>query len=355
MADREELLRRQKALGQFGEFVLDNDDLQKILHEACRLISEALGVDFAKIIEIERSSNSGLVRAGVGWKPGIVGRERLNLSERSSEAYAIAKSQPVVTRDIEDEERFEFPRFMRDHGVVSLVNVPIILPGRKAWGVLQVDAKQRREFGEEDIDFLRTYAMVLGPVVDRLQTVVNLEQSDERLRLVLENARGFAIVLSDTDDCITDWLADSDQIFGWSAGEMIGKSVKSIFTPEDREAGIPDRELARARDEGAAPNVRWHTRRDGGRVFLDGQTVALRDSAGAVRGYMKIAQDVTDRKRNEERQAVLLSQSSSTGSATFLRWFGRSSGGRSTARCQSRMRVSRLRDVSTPSRAPRRS
>jgi two-component sensor histidine kinase len=49
-------------------------------------------------------------------------------------------------------------------------------------------------------------------------------------------------------------------------------------------------------------------RRDGSRVFLDGQTVALRDADGGLRGYLKIGQDVTDRKRDEERQSVLLAE-----------------------------------------------
>jgi hypothetical protein len=111
MPDREELLRRQRALGDFGEFVLDNDDLQKILDEACRLITEALGAEYAKIVEIDHKSSTGLIRAGVGWRPGIVGNERVDLHERSSEAFAIEKTQPVVTQDIAEEERFEFPAF----------------------------------------------------------------------------------------------------------------------------------------------------------------------------------------------------------------------------------------------------
>lgn len=197
---------------------------------------------------------------------------------------------------------------MREHGVAAIVNVPILLPGREPWGLLEVDSKEPRDFGQEDIEYLRTYAMVLGPVIDRLGTVADLEESGERLRLILENARRFAIVITDTDDRITDWLGDSEAIFGWSAEEMIGQSMDRIFTLEDRKAGVPGRELAQARREGCAPNIRWHATKDGGRVFLDGQAVVLRDSSGAVRGYMKIAQDVTDRARNEERQSVLLAE-----------------------------------------------
>jgi PAS domain S-box-containing protein len=288
--------------------VLDNNDLEKILNEACRLVARALNADLAKVVEIDKVTDTGLVRAGVGWKRGVVGRTRVELSERSSEAYAIERTQPVVTTNIDAEDRFEFPTFMREHGVIAIANVPIFLPGRRLYGVLQVDAREPREFGPEDVEFLETYAMVLGPVVDRLKTVGELEKTDERLHLIVENARDYVIVLSDADDLITDWLAGSETILGWRAEEIIGRPAKILFTEEDRAHGVPERELEKACAGGAAPNVRWHLRKDGSRVFLDGQTVALKGPDGELRGFLKIGQDVTDRKRNEERQAVLLAE-----------------------------------------------
>lgn len=135
-----------------------------------------------------------------------------------------------------------------------------------------------------------------------------LERGNERFRLIVENARDYAIIFSDADDLITDWLPGAASVFGWSATEMIGKPVSSIFTPEDRALGIPDQELVRARDAGEAPNIRWHVAKDGERVFLDGQTVALRNENGTVRGFLKIGKDITERQRNEERQAVLLAE-----------------------------------------------
>jgi PAS domain S-box-containing protein len=197
---------------------------------------------------------------------------------------------------------------MKEEGVRAIVNVPILLRGRKPWGLLQVDAREPREFGFEDIEFLRTYAMTIGPVVDRLQTATELRHTDERLRLIVTNARSYVIILSDTNDIITDWLGGSEEIFGWSPEQIIGRPGTDLFTAEDRDAGVPEREIAHARENGMAANVRWHMRRDGSRVFLDGQTIALRDSRGAVRGFLKIGQDVTERKRNEERQAVLLAE-----------------------------------------------
>jgi PAS domain S-box-containing protein len=306
MDDPSQFSDRQRILADFGDFVLDHDDLDTILAEACRLIARALDTDFAKVIEIEPGTQTGLVRAGVGWRPGIVGHQRVSLGAGTSEAFAIEKTEPVITNDITCEERFVFPPFLLDHGVVAIVNVPILLPGRKAYGILQVDCCRARTFDRDDVQFLKTYAMVLGPVIDRLKITAALRTSDERLRLIVANARAYVMVASDADDRITDWLGGSQDILGWTAAEAIGQTTDLFFTDEDRAAGVRERELADARNAGAAADVRCHRRKDGSLVYLDGQTVALRDQDGMLRGYVKVAQDFTARKQTEDRQSFLL-------------------------------------------------
>jgi PAS domain S-box-containing protein len=307
-AGREEFERRQSALADFGEFALSCDDLQMILDEGCRLVASAFDTGLAKIVEIEPDGKTGLVRAGVGWQPGIVGEQRVSLSDQSSEAFAFKERKPVVTHDIAAEDRFDFPQFMRDHGTAALANVPILLPGHMPFGILEVDARAPRTFSDEDIHFLRTYAVTLGPVIDRLHKIRDLERNNERFRLVVENARDFAIIISDPDDLVTDWFPGAEEIFGWTEAEMIGKPVATIFTREDKASGAPMWETDTARAKGKAPNVRWHVAKSGKRVYLDGQTIALRDSNGTLQGFLKISQDLTDRKENEERQTVLLAE-----------------------------------------------
>ncbi|APQ11845.1 histidine kinase [Pseudomonas oryzihabitans] len=178
------LIHRQKLLADFGDFALRCEDLDEILTRACQLVGDALGTDLSKVLEIERGAHQALVRAGVGWRPGVVGEAKISLGERSSEAYSIKVSRPVITPDIREEERFDLPEFLREHGVVALVNVPIFLPGGQAYGLLQVDAREPRDFGEEDVEFLRTYATILGPVIDRLLKTSDLNdalQANNRL------------------------------------------------------------------------------------------------------------------------------------------------------------------------------
>ncbi|MGI3776805.1 MAG: PAS domain S-box protein [Janthinobacterium lividum] len=301
MTDREQLLGRQQVLADFGDLALRSEDLDHVLTEACRLVSEALGTTRAKVLEIRREEGSLLVRAGVGWDEDVVGRARVALDERSSETYALEAGEPVITQDIGEEDRFGVPAFMREAGVVALANVPIVLPGGRVYGLLEVDDVRPRRFGPDDTKFLRTYAVILGPVIDRLLQVRDLRASRERFRLTVAAARDYAILVTDAQDRIVDWLPGAQAVFGWTAEEALGQPAAILFTPEDRVAGQPEREAETARARGVAPDVRWHLHRDGSRVFIEGSVTALRDEDGAVGGFLKIGQDVTERRRTETR------------------------------------------------------
>jgi PAS domain S-box-containing protein len=293
--------KRQRILSDFGELALRSQDLDQVLHEACQLVSEALGTGRAKILEILHAEQQLFVRAGVGWDPGIVGSHRVPLDEHCSETFAIKAGDPVISRDIRHEDRFGIPPFMKAAGVVALVNVPILLPGGRPFGLLEVDATEPRDFDEDDAQFLRTYTAILGPVIDRLLLAPALRASEERFRLTVEEVLDYAIFITDPQDRITDWLPGAEAVFGWTAEEVVGQPAARIFTSEDRETHQDQWETRTAAKDGAAPDVRWHLRKDGRRVFIEGSTRALRDPDGTLRGFLKIGQDVTERLQAVER------------------------------------------------------
>ena len=183
-----DLLRRQHALAAFGELALSSEDLDEVLTEACRLVADALGTERAKILEIEHDRDCLFLRAGVGWQDDVVGHLRIPLSNHSSETFSIRAGEPVFTENIENEDRFDVPDFMKEAGVVAFVNVPIFLPGRKPYGLLQVDSRKKRNFArDEHSQFLKTYAGILGPVVDRLHQAHSLRAAlDRNTRLLRE-------------------------------------------------------------------------------------------------------------------------------------------------------------------------
>src|ERR1700752_2957223 len=108
---RQALLDQQGALAKFGALALRSDDLDEILAEACRLVGDALHTDLAKVMELQPDGHTLLVRAGVGWKPGVVGQARVRADSSSSEGFALDTDDPVASDNIDTEQRFAYPDF----------------------------------------------------------------------------------------------------------------------------------------------------------------------------------------------------------------------------------------------------
>jgi signal transduction histidine kinase/CheY-like chemotaxis protein len=177
------LLRQQTILAKFGELALKSDDLDEILTEACRLVGEALGTDLAKVVELQADGHTLLVRAGVGWKPGVVGKVTIQADDDTSEGMALKTGEPMISPDIGKETRFRYPPFLTENGVRAVANV-IIIGGkdRQPFGILQVDSREPRPFTDEDTIFLRSYANLVAAAVDRMRTTGDVREGEERLR-----------------------------------------------------------------------------------------------------------------------------------------------------------------------------
>ena len=177
------LLRQQTILAKFGELALKSDDLDEILTEACRLVGEALGTDLAKVVELQEDGHTLLVRAGVGWKPGVVGKVTIQADDDTSEGLALKTGEPMISPDIGKETRFRYPPFLTENSVRAVANV-IIIGGkdRPPFGILQVDSREPRQFTDEDTVFLRSYANLVAAAVDRMRIIGEVRDGEERLR-----------------------------------------------------------------------------------------------------------------------------------------------------------------------------
>jgi PAS domain S-box-containing protein len=86
-----------------------------------------------------------------------------------------------------------------------------------------------------------------------------------------------------------------------SSDEIVGHPANILFIPEDRAHGVDALELQTAAATGYAPDERWHLRKDGQRVFMNGSVRRLPlDEEGRPQGFMKIARDETERRRTDE-------------------------------------------------------
>ncbi len=118
-------------------------------------------------------------------------------------------------------------------------------------------------------------------------------------RMLFEKIRDFAILHLDREGRIISWNAGAAHLFGYEAAEAIGQPFAFLFTREDVESGVPERELKMAAETGQSEDVRWHQCKDGTRFYANGVTTALRDEGGALRGFAKVARDDTARRQAE--------------------------------------------------------
>ncbi|MFC7542546.1 hypothetical protein ACFQU2_27990 [Siccirubricoccus deserti] len=95
--ENQKLLRQQTVLARFGELAIRSDNLDAILTEACRLVGEALGTNLAKVMELRENGETLFVRAGVGWKPGVVGETTVRASDDTSEGHALKTGVPMIS------------------------------------------------------------------------------------------------------------------------------------------------------------------------------------------------------------------------------------------------------------------
>jgi PAS domain S-box-containing protein len=135
----------------------------------------------------------------------------------------------------------------------------------------------------------------------------------ELFRVLVEEAREYAIFFLEVGGDIASWNAGAERIKGYTADEVIGRPF-SIFYPADRAAaGEPAQVLARAAVEGRVETEGWRVRKDGSRFWAGVVITAVRDAQGKVTGFTKLTRDLTEQhqaretvRRSQEELAVTL-------------------------------------------------
>src|SRR5229473_2969257 len=127
----------------------------------------------------------------------------------------------------------------------------------------------------------------------------SLFDSERRFRLLVEGVVDYAIYMLDPDGIITNWNAGARRIKGYEAREVIGRHFKMFYLPEDREAGLPARSIAAAREKGKFEAEGWRLRKDGTK-FLASVVIDAIYEDGELIGFAKITRDITEQNKSSE-------------------------------------------------------
>src|SRR5215470_14776667 len=146
-------IRQQEILAELGVVALQGKPFLELLNETVRLTAEGMNAEFCKILEYKPAENRLLVRSGVGWHEGIVGRATIGADLESPSGFALRTGKPVISNHLENEQRFRTPELLVQHGIRRAMNV-ILQDDGSPYGVLEVDGRSEGGFGDHDIAFL---------------------------------------------------------------------------------------------------------------------------------------------------------------------------------------------------------
>jgi GAF domain-containing protein len=177
-------IRQQETLAELGVVALPGKPFRELLNETVRLTAEGMNAEFCKVLEFIPTDNRLLVRAGVGWHEGIVGRATIGADLESPSGFALRTGKPVISNHLENEQRFRTPELLVDHGIRRAMNV-ILQGDGSPYGVLEVDSRSEGEFSQNDIAFLQGAANILGMAIEQQQYQRKLQAALDRHQVLL--------------------------------------------------------------------------------------------------------------------------------------------------------------------------
>jgi two-component sensor histidine kinase len=158
----ERRLRQQKAIERLGSIALVEQDFQNTMQRAVETAADVLDAPLAKILQFSDNADSLVLKAGIGWDAGLMGKATVGIEKESQAGYTLLSGGPVIVADLLRETRFNKPALLHDYQVRS--GVSVVIPGSETrpFGVFGVHTTELRKFDQADVEFLLSLANIVA-------------------------------------------------------------------------------------------------------------------------------------------------------------------------------------------------
>jgi len=157
---------QQEAVAELGMRALSGIEVSDLMQEAAVLVAGVLEAQLSEVLEILPDRKGFLLRAGIGWHEGRVGKAVVPGGRHSQAGFTILSNDPVILKDLSQETRFSGHALLLEHGVVSGLSVAI--HGKNLpFGILGVYTTHPHDFSETDVHFVQSVANLLGIAIER--------------------------------------------------------------------------------------------------------------------------------------------------------------------------------------------
>jgi two-component system, LuxR family, sensor kinase FixL len=216
---------------------------------------------------------------------------------------AWAKRQPLLLEDIRQSGRFDRAVAAQRAGVREAMAVPVT-GADGVVAVLELFVTHERAGEPGRLERIARVAEELGPLVERRRAEEALAASQRRFQAVTEAAVD-AIVSADSSGRLLTWNSGAERLFGWTAGEVVGKPL-TVIIPE-RFRALHEEGIARVRRSGVSRLAGQVVELAG--LRRDGSEFPIELSIGSWTGpdglaFSGVLRDISERKRAEAALAA---------------------------------------------------
>ncbi|MEG3844079.1 PAS domain S-box protein [Microcoleus sp. herbarium14] len=199
------------------------------------------------------------------------------------------------------DRRSEFVSVLQARGIVSDFESQIY---RQDGAVIWISESARAV--RDTAGKLLYYEGFVEDITQRKKAEAALRESEERLRMVIEGVKDYAIFMLDTNGYVASWNSGAKRILGYRANEIVGKTSECFYTSEDIRIGKPQEKLVTAIAAGRYESEGWRFRKDGSRFWANIIVTPLGDERGELQGFSQVMQDITKQKRAAEEKMQLI-------------------------------------------------
>jgi PAS domain S-box-containing protein len=139
-------------------------------------------------------------------------------------------------------------------------------------------------------------------IVPKSDRASALLEGGEHFDALVSGVEDYAIFRLSSDGRIISWNTGAERIKGYKREEATGKHYSIFYPPEARERDWPATMLRAAAQDGRCADEGWRVRKDGSQFWASVVLTALRDETGALRGFLKITRDLSERRQLEVLQ-----------------------------------------------------
>jgi PAS domain S-box-containing protein len=128
----------------------------------------------------------------------------------------------------------------------------------------------------------------------QMRTADGFPLQEESFQRVVSNVEDHAIFLLTREGFVSSWNTGAEQILGYRASEILGKSSLVFYSLEDVERGLPKQSIDLAKARGTYVEEGWRIRNDGAKFWAHVELTAIREKRGELHGFLQVMRDLTE-------------------------------------------------------------